>query len=47
VVVSGMLTATLIATFLIPLLFVVVERMAGRRVTPAHAPGVVPGESVS
>jgi HAE1 family hydrophobic/amphiphilic exporter-1 len=47
VVVSGMLAATLIATFLIPLLFVVVERLAGRRETPAHAPGIVPGESVS
>jgi HAE1 family hydrophobic/amphiphilic exporter-1 len=47
VVVSGMLTATLIATFLIPLLFVVVERMAGRRVDAPHAPGVVPGESAS
>ena len=47
VVVSGMLTATLIATFLIPLLFVVVERIAGRRVNPAHAPGIVPGESAS
>jgi HAE1 family hydrophobic/amphiphilic exporter-1 len=34
VVVSGMLTATLIAIFLIPMLFVVVERLASR--TPAR-----------
>jgi HAE1 family hydrophobic/amphiphilic exporter-1 len=45
VVVSGMLTATLIAIFLIPMLFVVVERLASRRparqqtgVTPAADP---------
>jgi HAE1 family hydrophobic/amphiphilic exporter-1 len=36
VVVSGMLTATLIAIFLIPLLFVQIERLARRRVP--HAP---------
>jgi len=47
VVVSGMLTATLIATFLIPLLFVVVERFAGHRAAAPHAPGIVPGESAS
>jgi HAE1 family hydrophobic/amphiphilic exporter-1 len=46
VVVSGMLTATLIATFLIPLLFVLVERIATRR-APATAAGadMIPGET--
>jgi multidrug efflux pump subunit AcrB len=47
VVVSGMLTATLVATFLIPLLFVTVERLARRRVDRSHAPDVVPGASAS
>jgi HAE1 family hydrophobic/amphiphilic exporter-1 len=45
VVISGMLTATLIAIFLIPMLFVIIERLASRRparqvatVTPAADP---------
>ncbi len=45
VVVTGMLAATLIAIFIIPLLFVLVERLITRR---AHLPGragdLVPGE---
>jgi len=45
VVVSGMLTATLIATFLVPLLFVVVERVVSRRVAAAHGPATVAGEA--
>jgi HAE1 family hydrophobic/amphiphilic exporter-1 len=48
VVIAGMLTATLIAVFLIPMLFVVVERMTGyRRRHAAHASELVPGESPS
>jgi Cu/Ag efflux pump CusA len=35
VVITGMLAATLIAVFLIPLLFVLVERLANRG-TPGH-----------
>jgi HAE1 family hydrophobic/amphiphilic exporter-1 len=35
VVISGMLTATLIAIFLIPMLFVVIERLASKR--PSHS----------
>jgi len=48
VVVTGMLAATLLAIFLIPLLFVLVERLSARRV-PAHgdAPGLVPNEGSS
>ncbi len=44
VVITGMLAATLIAVFLIPLLFVLFERLAlearaaGSRTTPAPAP---------
>ncbi len=41
VVITGMLTATLIAVFLIPLLFVLIERLAARRhpvPTPADLP---------
>jgi len=45
VVVTGMLTATLIAIFIIPLLFVLVERLSMRR-APVHGPtpDLVPGE---
>ena len=43
VVISGMLTATLIAIFLIPLLFVLIERLARKRVQ--HAPTLVTGDS--
>jgi HAE1 family hydrophobic/amphiphilic exporter-1 len=44
VVITGMLAATLIAVFLIPLLFVAIERLAMRR--HPHAPAdLVPGES--
>jgi HAE1 family hydrophobic/amphiphilic exporter-1 len=44
VVITGMLSATLIAVFLIPLLFVVIERLAVRH--QPHAPAdLVPGES--
>ena len=48
VVVTGMLAATLIAIFIIPLLFVLVERLSMRR-APAHAPApdLVPGEGHS
>jgi HAE1 family hydrophobic/amphiphilic exporter-1 len=48
VVVTGMLAATLIAIFIIPLLFVLVERLSMRR-APAHgpAPDLVPGEGHS
>jgi HAE1 family hydrophobic/amphiphilic exporter-1 len=46
VVVTGMLAATLLATFVIPLLFVLVDRIATRtsRAT-APAPDLLPGES--
>jgi HAE1 family hydrophobic/amphiphilic exporter-1 len=40
-VIGGMLAATLIAVFIIPVLFVVVERMA-RRGTPGHVSPVTP-----
>jgi hydrophobic/amphiphilic exporter-1 (mainly G- bacteria), HAE1 family len=44
VVVTGMLAATLLAIFIIPLLFVLVERLSTRR-SPAHAPAkLVPDE---
>jgi multidrug efflux pump len=45
VVVTGMLAATLLAIFIIPLLFVLVERLTMRR-SPAHgrAADLVPGE---
>jgi hydrophobic/amphiphilic exporter-1 (mainly G- bacteria), HAE1 family len=48
VVVTGMLAATLIAIFIIPLLFVLVERLSARR-APAHgdAPDLVPSEGRS
>ena len=46
VVVTGMLAATLIATFIVPLLFVLVERVAMRSsATRAGAVGMLPGES--
>ncbi len=47
VVISGMLTATLIAVFLIPLLFVVFERIAARlgaKVHVTHGPKPTPAE---
>jgi HAE1 family hydrophobic/amphiphilic exporter-1 len=45
VVVTGMLAATLLAIFIIPLLFVVVERLSSRRsVAHAEAPKLAPGE---
>ncbi len=45
VVVTGMLAATLLAIFIIPLLFVLIERLTFRK-SAAHAssPGLVPGE---
>jgi HAE1 family hydrophobic/amphiphilic exporter-1 len=48
VVVTGMLAATMLAIFIIPLLFVLIERLASRR-SRAHgdAPDLVPGESLS
>ena len=48
VVVTGMLAATLLAIFIIPLLFVLVERLSARR-APAHgdAPDLVPSEGHS
>ncbi|HEY2907761.1 MAG TPA: multidrug efflux RND transporter permease subunit [Vicinamibacterales bacterium] len=47
VVVTGMLAATLIAIFIIPLLFVLVERLSTRR-SPQHgrSSGLVPGETL-
>jgi len=47
VVVTGMLAATLIAIFIIPLLFVLVERLSTRR-SPEHgrSSGLVPGETL-
>ena len=42
VVISGMLSATLLAIFLIPMLFVVVERLAERR--PSHSKTAVAPE---
>jgi HAE1 family hydrophobic/amphiphilic exporter-1 len=50
VVISGMLTATLIAVFLIPLLFVVFERIAekfGAKEHIAHTPEPTPAEGAS
>jgi Cu/Ag efflux pump CusA len=45
VVVSGMLAATLIAIFIIPLLFVLVERLLTRRTQAASGSReLVPGE---
>jgi HAE1 family hydrophobic/amphiphilic exporter-1 len=45
VVVTGMLAATLLAIFIIPLLFVVVERLSTRRSSAAaEAPTLAPGE---
>jgi HAE1 family hydrophobic/amphiphilic exporter-1 len=46
VVVTGMLAATLIAIFIIPLLFVLVERLTTRRSSArAASPDLLPGES--
>jgi HAE1 family hydrophobic/amphiphilic exporter-1 len=46
VVITGMLAATLVATFLIPLLFVLVDRFAFRSSTVRHDAGdLLPGES--
>jgi HAE1 family hydrophobic/amphiphilic exporter-1 len=48
VVITGMLAATLIAIFIIPLLFVLIERLATFRSRQPHAPtDVVPGGSPS
>ncbi len=48
VVITGMLTATLIAIFLIPLLFVLIERLATRRVRQEELPAdLASGESAS
>jgi HAE1 family hydrophobic/amphiphilic exporter-1 len=48
VVVTGMLAATLIAIFIIPVLFVLVERLSTRRVsTHGGAADLVPGENRS
>jgi HAE1 family hydrophobic/amphiphilic exporter-1 len=44
VVISGMLAATLLAVFLIPLLFVLIERLARRNRRPEPAPALAPGE---
>jgi HAE1 family hydrophobic/amphiphilic exporter-1 len=44
VVISGMIAATLIAVFLIPLLFVLIERVALRAKRRAAAPALAPGE---
>jgi hydrophobic/amphiphilic exporter-1 (mainly G- bacteria), HAE1 family len=47
VVVTGMLAATLLAIFIIPLLFVLVERLASRRSRERGGAGdLVPGESL-
>ncbi|HWF86238.1 MAG TPA: efflux RND transporter permease subunit, partial [Vicinamibacterales bacterium] len=42
VVVTGMLAATLLATFIIPLLFVLTERVASRFTRRARASGPAP-----
>jgi HAE1 family hydrophobic/amphiphilic exporter-1 len=48
VVVTGMLAATLIAIFIIPLLFVLVERLSARRaIARGDAPDLVPSEGHS
>jgi HAE1 family hydrophobic/amphiphilic exporter-1 len=49
VVITGMLTATLIAVFLIPMLFVLVERLTGRGTAQQArlSSDLVPGESPS
>jgi HAE1 family hydrophobic/amphiphilic exporter-1 len=47
VVIAGMLTATLLATFLIPLLFVQIERLARRRHAASLGTDLVGGESAS
>src|SRR5436190_11985228 len=52
VVIAGMLTATLIAVFLIPMLFVLIERLTGYKRTSAERSSaqsseLVPGESPS
>jgi HAE1 family hydrophobic/amphiphilic exporter-1 len=44
VVISGMLMATLIAIFIIPLLFVLIERLGLRARRRARAPALAPGE---
>ena len=47
VVVTGMLAATLIAVFIIPLLFVLIERLAARGSRAhGHSPDIVPGPSL-
>jgi HAE1 family hydrophobic/amphiphilic exporter-1 len=46
VVITGMLAATLIAIFIIPLLFVLVERVSTRR-RHESSTGLVPGEGLS
>jgi HAE1 family hydrophobic/amphiphilic exporter-1 len=47
VVVTGMLAATLIAIFIIPLLFVLIERLSARwSRTHGHSTDLVPGESL-
>src|SRR5581483_10929043 len=49
VVITGMLAATLIAIFIIPLLFVLVERLSGSRsrVQNQQTGALIPGEGVS
>ncbi|HTM03787.1 MAG TPA: multidrug efflux RND transporter permease subunit [Vicinamibacterales bacterium] len=47
VVVAGMLAATLLATFLLPMLFVAVDRLATRRTTVAVPMSPATGESAS
>jgi HAE1 family hydrophobic/amphiphilic exporter-1 len=50
VVISGMLAATVIAVFLIPLLFVVFERLGqrfGSKEAPAHSPAPASAEGAS
>jgi len=49
VVITGMFAATMIAVFLIPLLFVLVERLANRRSSgpPRHPSDAVPSEGAS
>jgi len=42
VVITGMLAATAIAIFIIPMLYVLMERLASRFTRPAHADGPAP-----
>jgi HAE1 family hydrophobic/amphiphilic exporter-1 len=46
-VIAGMLAATMIGIFLVPVLFVVIERLTGRRAEPAHGAAPVAAAPVA